>query len=160
MTNSDKCGECGHRRESIWSIPAGWRVAYFSLFSVSNLIATSVIAWYRIANRGDSHSVELMLSIADGVVRAGLALAITTISIMEGVQLPMVLANYIRVKLVEPAKERLRAEGHEAGREQGREQGIEQGRTQANVAWREWNARRMKAESDGAPFHEPPPDVG
>ena len=38
---------------------------------------------------------------------------------MEGVQLPMVLANYIRVKLVEPAKERLRAEGAQKGASSG-----------------------------------------
>ena len=91
---------------------------------------------------------------------------------MEGVQFPMVLANYVRVKLVEPLKEQLRAEGREQGREQGieqgreqgREQGIEQGReqgiTQANAVWREWYERRLKAEAEGLPFDEPPPDVG
>ena len=149
-------GASQDRRESIWSIPAGWRVAYFSLFSVSNLIATSIIVWYRITTRGDMHSVEVMLSIFDGIVRSGLALAIATITIMEGVQLPMVLANYIRVKLVEPAKERLREQGREQGLEQGREQGL----TQANAAWCDWNERRMKAQADGATFNEPPPDIG
>ena len=64
----------------------------------------------------------------------------------------MVLANYIRVKLVEPAKERLR--------EQGLEQGREQGLTQANAAWCDWNERRMKAEADDVPFTESPPDFG
>ena len=78
---------------------------------------------------------------------------------MEGVQLPMVLANYIRVKLVEPAKERLRAEGRAEGREQWLEQGLEQGRTQANAAWYDWNERRKKAEVDGVPFDEPPPEL-
>ena len=88
----------------------------------------------------------------------------------------MVLANYIRVKLVEPAKERLREQGREQGLEQGREQGLEQGReqgleqgreqgreqglTQANAAWCDWNERRMKAQADGATFNEPPPDIG
>ena len=72
---------------------------------------------------------------------------------MEGVQLPMVLANYIRVKLVEPLKEQLRAEG----REQGREQGRELGRTQANAAWHDWNERRIRAETEDTPFDEPPP---
>ena len=72
----------------------------------------------------------------------------------------MVLANYIRVKLVEPAKERLREQGLEQGLERGREQGREQGLTQANAAWCDWNERRMKAEADGVPFTESPPDFG
>ena len=63
----------------------------------------------------------------------------------------MVLANYIRVKLVEPLKEQLRAEG--------REQGRELGRTQANAAWHDWNERRKKAERDSVHFDEPPPEL-
>ena len=145
--------------ESIWSIPAGWRVAYFALFSILHLLATCAIVCYKIENRGDSHPVEVLLSIAEGVSVTGLALAVTTVAIMEGVQLPMVLANYIRVKLVEPAKERLRAEGRAEGREQWLEQGLEQGRTQANAAWYDWNERRKKAEVDGVPFDEPPPEL-
>ena len=154
MSGAERSGESKDRRESIWSIPAGWRVAYFALFSILHLLATGAIVWYEIENRGDSHPVEVLLSIAEGVSVTGLALAVTTVAIMEGVQLPMVLANYIRVKLVEPLKEQLRAEG----REQGREQGRELGRTQANAAWHDWNERRKKAEVDSVPFDEPPPD--
>ena len=154
MSRAERSGESKDRRESIWSIPAGWRVAYFALFSILHLLATCAIVWYKIENRGDSHPVEVLLSIAEGVSVTGLALAVTTVAIMEGVQLPMVLANYIRVKLVEPLKEQLRAEG----REQGREQGRELGRTQANAAWHDWNERRKKAEVDSVPFDEPPPD--
>ncbi len=144
MSRAKSDGEPTDRRESIWSIPVSWRVAYFALFSILHLLATCVIVWYEIENRGDSHPVEVLLSIAEGVSVTGLALAVTTVAIMEGIQLPMVLANYIRVKLVEPAKERLR----------------EQGRSTANAAWREWNARRMKAEEEGTPFDEPPPELG
>ncbi len=152
MSRAKRSGDPTGRRESIWSIPAGWRVAYFALFSVSSLALTFAIVGYKIANRGDAHPVELLVSIAESVSVVGIALAITTVSVMEVVQFPMVLANYVRVKLVEPLKEQLRAEG--------REQGIEQGLTQANAAWREWNERRLKAEADGVLFDEPPPDVG
>ena len=144
MSRAKSDGEPADRRESIWSIPVGWRVAYFALFSILHLLATCVIVWYEIETRGDSHPVEVLLSIAEGVSVTGLALAVTTVAIMEGIQLPMVLANYIRVKLVEPAKERLR----------------EQGRSTANAAWRDWNARRVRAEQEGTPFDEPPPELG
>ena len=55
----------------------------------------------------------------------------------------MVVANYIRQNLLEPLKERQRAEGHAA----------------ANARWRSWNARREKATAKGEPFDEPPPDL-
>ena len=59
-----------------------------------------------------------------------------------------------------------RQEGHQEGREEGleeglakgRQQGIGEGRAQADLAWREWNVRRMEAALTGAPFDEPPPD--
>ena len=51
----------------------------------------------------------------------------------------MVLANYIRQNLLEPLKERQHAEGH--------------------ARRRRWNARREKAEANGEPFDEPPPDL-
>ena len=55
----------------------------------------------------------------------------------------MVLADYIRQNLLEPLKERQRAEGHAEGR----------------AEWRDWNERRKKAEAKGEPFDEPPLDL-
>ena len=59
-----------------------------------------------------------------------------------------------------------RQEGHQEGREEGREEGLEEGLTKgrqqgiarADLAWREWNLRRMEAAHNGAPFTDPPPD--
>ena len=50
----------------------------------------------------------------------------------------MVLADYLRAKLVDP----LRAEG----------------RAEAHSIWREWNRRRREAEARGEAFDEPEPD--
>ena len=55
----------------------------------------------------------------------------------------MVFANYLRQNLLEPLKERQRAEG----------------RAESNASWRSWNARRVKAAAKGEPFDEPPPDL-
>ena len=54
----------------------------------------------------------------------------------------MVLADYLRVKLVDPLREGLRAEG----------------RAEAHSIWREWNRRRREAEARGEAFDEPEPD--
>ncbi len=43
-------------------------------------------------------------------------------------------------------------------REEGREEGIAQGRDETNAAWREWNRRRLEAETRGELFSEPTPD--
>ena len=59
-----------------------------------------------------------------------------------------------------------RQEGHQEGREEGleeglvkgKEQGISEGLARADLAWREWNVRRMEAALTGALFDEPPPD--
>ena len=45
-------------------------------------------------------------------------------------------------------------------REESREEGIAQGRDEADVAWRQWNQRRLEAEANGEPFDEPLPEFG
>ena len=65
----------------------------------------------------------------------------------------MVLADYLRVKLVVPLRESLRAEG----RIEGRVEGCAEGRAEANGIWREWNRRRREAETRGETFDEPEP---
>ncbi len=69
----------------------------------------------------------------------------------------MVLADYLRVKLVVPLRESLRAEGRIEGRAEGRVEGRAEGRAEANGIWREWNRRRREAEARGETFDEPEP---
>ena len=81
----------------------------------------------------------------------------------------MVLADYLRVKLVAPLREELRAEGRAEGRSEGRAEGqaegrVEgraegrvEGRAEAHSIWREWNRRRREAEARGEVFDEPEP---
>ena len=57
----------------------------------------------------------------------------------------MVIADYLREKLVTPLQEKHREEGREEGRDE------------ANDRWRAWNRRRQEAEARGVPFHEPVP---
>ncbi len=65
----------------------------------------------------------------------------------------MVVADYLRKKLIEPLEERRREEV----RKQGLEQGLAEGEARNQAAWVAWNERRMAAEAVGEPFDEPPP---
>ena len=175
------------RRESIWSISPGWRNAYFAIFSVSTLITSCVIVAYKVSNRGDTGLVKTYLSTTESLVSNGVALAIVIYATMEVMETIMVFANYLRQNLLEPLKERQRAEGHAEGRAEGRTEGRAEGRTEgraegrtegraegrtegraegrtegraeSTAEWQNWNARRVKVAAKGEPFDEPPPDL-
>ncbi len=148
-------------RESIWSVPHGWRTTYFLTFSVSNLTATCVIVTDEIVGRGGADPVAVFSAIAERVAVSGVALAITIFSVLEVLSFTMIAADYFRRKYLEPLKEKQREEGREQGRQEGRqegrEEGLEQGLAQAHAEWAKWNERRLKAAADGVPFSEPPP---
>ena len=114
-------------RESIWSVPHGWRTAYFLTFSVSNLTATCVIVIDEIVGSGGADPITVFSGIAERVAVSGVALAITIFSVLEVLSFAMIAADYFRRKYLEPLKERQR----------------EEGRAEANAKWDEWNERRM-----------------
>ena len=59
----------------------------------------------------------------------------------------MVLANFFRERFLEPQREKYR------------EQGREQGRKEISERWREWNRRRLDAQTRGEDFDELPPET-
>ena len=82
-----------------------------------------------------------------GSVTAGSAgIAIAASETRRGI---MVLASFLREKLLEPQRKRYR--------EQGLEQGLKQGRQEMATHWNEWNQRRLTAQGNGEEFDEPPP---
>ena len=139
------------RRESIWSVSATWKTAFFSLFSVSTLTTSCLITAHLIANRGDASIMETYMAITEKVFVNGGALGLTIYAITETLETAMVLANYLRQNLLEPLKERQRMEGRVEGREEGR--------VESYAEWRAWNDRREKAAARGEPFDEPPPSL-
>lgn len=74
---------------------------------------------------------------------AGLALLT-----IEGPQTVMVVADYLRKKLIEPLDER---------REERRNRLRKEGEARNQAAWEAWNERRLAAEANGETFDEPPP---
>ncbi len=130
-------------RESIWSISPRWKTVYFFLFSVQSVLGTGLLSWYETTQRTEDNAVETILAVISGMAEVGVATAVTTIVVTEVMQNVMVTGEYLRQKLVEPLKERQRAEGRAEERE----------------AWEAWNRRRMAAEAEGKPFDEPPPSL-
>ena len=88
-------------------------------------------------------SVMLGFAIAHA---AAIGLALTTAEIVGGT---MVIADWLRTKLVAPLQDSLREEGRQEGRAEAS--------AEINSNWREWNRRRQEAEARGEEFNEPEP---
>ena len=54
-------------RESIWSVPAAWRDAYFKLFVALVIVTTALVVWHEVAGGTTDGSVETFLAIARGL---------------------------------------------------------------------------------------------
>ena len=117
-------------RDSIWSIPLARRALYFGLFTAYALAGIGFLLWYEILDHTSDTWPETILSITQGigVITVGAAgLALLTI---EGPQTSMVVADYLRKKLIEPLEERRRQEA-----EQRRQQARAEGSAETHAAW-------------------------
>lgn len=64
------------------------------------------------------------------------------------------------MSIIEKVIQPLRVEQREIGHVEGRTEGCTEGRTESNMQWRHWLDRKARAEAEGEPFDEPPPDEG
>lgn len=155
--------------ESLFNVTPARRRSYLVSFIAYSLIGYGVVIWHHAADggaplvnaNGESGAAATVMSIMLGFAiahAAAFGLALTTAEITGGT---MVIADWLRTKLVEPLKDSLREEGRVEGREQGREEGRvegrEEGREESDSNWRAWNNRRREAEARGEPFNEPEP---
>ena len=168
-------------RESIWSVPTGWRIAYFALFTLfSNVGLVIMLATLEMPSDLAGWS-KLVIGIIKDMAFIGAGSAIIAIMITENARYTMILAEWMLREVIEPRRkrqiERWRQEGIEEGRqegivagrqegivagrqegiEQGIEQGIDRGRAEANKEWESWISRKMQAEANGETFDEPMP---
>ena len=143
-------------RESIWSVSARWFPVYMTLFVIQGIGIMSLICWNEITNRTDDGVVETILAIyGESAPMLATAVAVSVMSTETGRQI-MVLATYLERWLKEKEekrRERLRARA----RAEGHAEGHAEGRADERRAWRDWNSRRIDAESEGRAFDEPPP---
>ena len=63
-----------NERHAIWSVPAGWRIVFFWLFTLQLTVCSSLVIWYHIDLR-DSLKSPFPLR---GKVRMGVAVAGST----------------------------------------------------------------------------------
>ena len=119
-------------RESIWSVPTGWRVTYFALFTLlSNVgmiltisvleMPSDLIGWHR-----------LIIGIMRDMAFIGTGSAVIAIMVTENARYTMVIAEWMLREVIEPRQrrriERWRQEGIQEGRQEGIQEGIKEGR--------------------------------
>ena len=163
-------------RDSIWSIPLARRALYFGLFTAYALAGISFLLWYEILEHKADTWPETILSITQGIGVTTVGAAGLALLTIEGPQTFMVVADYLRKRLIEPLEEkrRIEAERRREEAEQRREQaraeaeervarihaeGHAEGQAQTQAVWEAWNGRRVAAEARGEPFDESPPEL-
>ena len=146
-------------RESIWSIPPARRALYFGLFTVYAFAGIVLLIWYHVFEKRADTWPETILSITQGIGIHTVGAAGLALLTIEGPQTLMVVADYLRKKLIEPLEEKRRAEAERRRAET--EERLAKIRAEAEEmvqsAWVAWNERRLAAEASGEPFDEPPP---
>ena len=123
-------------RESIWSVPAAWRNAYFKLFVILVGSTTGLVAWHEVAHGVTKGHVETFLAIARGLSPVIVVVAAWSVVSVE-----------VGRMFSEWYLNRRYAKGWAEGRARERER------------WEAWNRLRMDAEEQGKKFTEPPPDA-
>ena len=147
------------RSVSLLDVTPARRRSYVAAFILFSLLGYGVVIWRHIAvgtggatcaagaNDGSVAAIAESLMIGFAIAHAAaFGLALVTAEITGGF---MVLADYLRTKLVVPLQEKLRNEG--------RAQGRSAERVEVNKHWRAWNRRRREAEARGESFDEPEP---
>ena len=144
---SNESADAGNRvnfRESIWTISKSWQSVYFAFFSLQMVLGMSLVLWYHVLINVEDGIVETLFGIIRGSASVSIGSAGTSYTLAEGARILMVLANNLEQWINRKWEERdarNRAEG----------------RAEALAQFREWNRRRLDAESRGEIFDEPMP---
>ena len=139
-------------RDSIWSIPLARRALYFGLFTAYALAGIGFLLWYEIFQHTADTWQQTTLAITQGIGVTTVGAAGLALLTIEGPENIMVVADYLRKRLIEPLEERRRKEA-----EQRQQEARAEGRAEKQTEWLSWNRRRIAAEAAGEPFDEPPP---
>ena len=136
-TNEDRDPD----RESIWTVPTGWRIAYFALFTLfANVGLVMMLATLEIPSDLAGWN-RLVIGIIKDMAFIGAGSAIIAIMTTENARYTMILAEWMLREVIEPRRrrqiERWRQEGIEEGRQEGIEEGRQEGIEQGIVAGRQ-----------------------
>ena len=132
-------------RESIWTVPASWRIFFWVLFPIQVAVYTVLIAWYEIAVHTNDDAFETLISIGRNSSPFVLISVVSTTVVVEVIfMLSVWFAEWLR------KKRELREIGEEI-------RGEERGRQLERQEWETWLERFNQARAGGLPFDEPPP---
>ncbi len=132
-------------REAIWAIRPRWSTPYFLLFTLQVVLGTGIATYDGISSATPEIWIQAYFDIILRTGQVGIAAAIITFTLVELLGSIMLMSEWIRQNLVEPAKER------------NREQGRAEVRAQVRAEMKDWDRRRQASERRGETFHEPPP---
>ena len=139
-------------REAIWAIRPRWSTLYFVLFTLQVIVGLGIATYDGLSSTIPENWIQTYFDIILRTGHVGIAAAIITFTVIELLGSIMLMSEWIRVNLVEPAKEKQRAKI-----ELRREEGREQGRAQVIAEIKDWDRRRRAAEQRGETFDELPP---
>ena len=138
-------------RQSIWSVASGWLPAYFALFNALGLLGVGVVIVCNVLWVSHPTVHDMIWAIITGIVVVGAASATASILAVETGKNIMIVGTYLE-EMLKKRRARQLAEV--------RAEGVDEGRADLAAEIREWNARRLAAQSKGEPFDEPPPGLG
>ena len=149
-------------RQSIWSVASGWLPAYFALFDALGWLGTAFVIIRNAFWIPHPTVHDMIWAIIVGIVVVGAASATISILIVELGKNAMIVGTYLE-EMIKKRRARQMAEAVERGRAEGIAKGVKDGRVEEraeiSARIREWNNRRLAAESKGEPFDEPPPGL-
>lgn len=166
LTESDKRDHPSKNddREAIWAIRPRWSTPYFVLFTLQVVVGFGIATYDGVSSTTPDKWIQAYFDIILRTGQIGIAAAIITFTVIELLSSTMLMSEWIRVNLVEPAKEKQRAriemrleEGRAKGLVEGRVQGRAEGRAQVIAEMKDWDRRRRAAEQRGETFDEPLP---
>lgn len=134
--------ESVRNRESIWSVPATWRDAYFKLFVALVIVTTGLVVWHEVTDGAAGGGVETFLAIARGLSPVVVVVAAWSVVSVEVGR--MFSEWYLNRRFAK-------------GLAKGRAEGRTEGRARERERWECWNRARVAAEEQGEEFTEPPP---
>lgn len=161
LTESDKRDVEGHPsknddREAIWAIRPRWSTPYFVLFTLQVVVGFGIATYDGVSSTTPDKWIQAYFDIILRTGQIGIAAAIITFTVIELLSSTMLMSEWIRVNLVEPAKEKQRAR-IEMRLEEGRAKGLAEGRAEVIAEMKDWDQRRRAAEQRGETFDEPLP---
>ncbi len=137
-------------------MPRQVRDIYFVLFVIQFAFGAALVIQGEVVNNEADGFLGSVRVIMLGLGQMALGSAASSIAITEIGRFMVVLSRGLEQWVNRLKEERLAMKEERLARMEKRR---EEGRAEERAIWEAWNQRRLDAEADGRPFHEPPPSA-